>query len=242
MQSCKSSSSESEVERSWLSLFDRIFANAPARRRLAAPFLSVPPAGYDPTRVPSILYVGKATAGNWWLSTYLGSRTVKERRQCTTDFLEKYVKTGEYSSAFWRFAQVLSERVAATTKSNIEPLQNFVWTNTSKIGVRRGNPTGYVFRAQSELAVESLRFEIKKYRPRLVVFVTGDYAAEVVDAVVRDGGHKTWHEERGRDMFWWREPIGHMPAILWAYHPERKPLGVLDAWLEQAARLVRMTA
>jgi len=242
MQSCKSSSSESGVERSWLHLFDRIFANAAARRRLAAPFLSVPPAGYDPARVPSILYSGKATAGNWWLSTYLGSRTVKERRQCTADFLEKYVKTGEYSSAFWRFARGLSECVAATTKSNVEPFQNLVWTNICKIGVKQGNPNGYVFRAQRELAIESLRLEIERYRPRLVVFVTGDYGAEIVDAVVRDVGRRTWHEERGRDLFWWREPIGKMPAILWAYHPARKPVSVLEVWLEQVSRLIRMTA
>jgi hypothetical protein len=241
MQTCKLSRSEYEMEENWLSLYDRVLAHAPARRCLAGPFLSVPPASYDPARTPSVLYVGKATAGKWCLSRYMRLRTLKDRRQCTADFLENYVKTGRYSSAFWRFAQRLSEGVAAATKSNIEPLQNLVWTNICKIGVKQGNPSGYVFRAQRELAVESLRFEIKRYRPRLVVFVTGDYGAEIVDAVVCDVGRSTWHKERGRDLFWWHEPIGKMPAILWAYHPARKPVSVLEVWLEQVSRLVRMT-
>lgn len=238
----KLSSNVSEIELNWLSLFDTFFGHPPVRGRIAAPFLSVPPADYDPIAVPSILYVGKATAGSWYITRFLRSRTVNDRRQCTADFLERYVKTGGYSSAFWRFAHTLSERLATTGHCRIQPLQNLVWTNICKIGVRQGNPTGYVVRAQSELAVESLRFEIKIYRPRLVVFVTGDYAAEIVDAVVRDSDRQTWHKERGGDLFWWREPMGNVPAVLWAYHPERKPISVLDAWLEQAMRLVRMTA
>ncbi len=62
MHFCKHlSSTELEIEKNWLSLFDRISAQPSSRKRMAAPFLSVPPADYDPIRVPSILYVGKAT-------------------------------------------------------------------------------------------------------------------------------------------------------------------------------------
>ncbi|MGC1372632.1 MAG: hypothetical protein WA824_10890 [Candidatus Sulfotelmatobacter sp.] len=149
------------------------------------------------------------------------------------------MKTGKYSSAFWSFARALSERLAVTTHSTIQPLQNLVWTNICKIGVLRGNPAGEILRAQSELAAASLRSEIKTYRPRLVVFVTGDYAAQLVDAVVGDSEQKTWHEERGHELFWWRKPIGNMPAVLWAYHPERKPLSTLETWLQQASRLAK---
>jgi hypothetical protein len=238
----KLSSNVSEIELNWLSLFDSFFGQPPVRGRIAAPFLSVPPADYDPIAVPSILYVGKATAGNWWRRSFLRSPTVKERHQCTADFLEDWVKTGKYSTAFWRFALALSKRLAVATHSTIQPLQNLVWTNICKIGVLRGNPTGKILRMQSEQAVAGLRTEIKMYRPRLVVFVTGDYAAQLVDAVVGDCEQKTWHKERGADLFWWREATGNMPAILWACHPERKPVSILEGWLEQATRLVRMTA
>ena len=67
----KLASSESEIEKKWLSLFDRTFAHPSVRNRIAAPFLSVPPADYDPLAVPSILYVGKATAGSWCLTRFL---------------------------------------------------------------------------------------------------------------------------------------------------------------------------
>ncbi len=230
-------SNVSEIELNWLSLFDS-FGHPPVRGRIAAPFLSVPPADYDPIAVPSILYVGKATAGSWCRRSFLRSPTVKERHQCTADFLEGWVKTGRYNSAFWRFARALSERLAVATHSTIQPLQNLVWTNICKIGVLRGNPTGKILRAQSELAVASLRSEIKMYRPRLVVFVTGDYAEQLVDGVVGDCEQKTWHKERGHELFWWRKPIGNIPAVLWAYHPERKSLSTLETWLQQALRLV----
>jgi hypothetical protein len=210
------------------------------RGRIAAPFLSVRPAGYDPMAVPSILYVGKATAGNWWRRSFLSSPTVRERHQCTAKFLEEWVRNGRYNSAFWSFAHALSERVAVATHSTIQPLQNLVWTNICKIGVLRGNPAGRILRAQSELAVASLRSEIKTYRPKLVVFMTGDFGEQLVDAVVGDCEQKTWHKERGHDLFWWRKPIGSMPAVLWAHHPRQKPLSTLRTWLQQASRLAEM--
>jgi hypothetical protein len=233
----KLSNSMSEIELNWLSLFHSI-GHPRARGRIAAPFLSVPPADYDPIAVPSILYVGKATAGNWSRRSFLRSPTVKERHQCTVDFLERWVRTGKYNSAFWSFARALSERLAFATHSTIQPLQNLVWTNICKIGVLRGNPTGEILRAQSELAVASLRSEIRMYRPRIVVFVTGDYSETLVDAVVGDCEQKKWHKERGGELFWWRKPVGNFPAVLWAYHPERKPRSTRETWIQQALRLV----
>lgn len=229
-------SNASEIELTWLSLFDSL-NHSPMRGGIAAPFLSVPPADYDPIAVPSILYVGKATAGSWDEESFLRSPTVEERHRCTADFLEGWVKTGKYNSAFWSFGRALSERLAVASHSTIQPLQNLVWTNICKIGVLRRNPTGNILRAQSELAVTSLRSEIKTYRPRLVVFVTGDYAEQLVDAVVGDREQRTWQKERRHDLFWWRKPIANMPALLWAYHPERKPLSTLETWIQQALRL-----
>lgn len=59
------------IETEWLRLFNDLLACPHiVRDRIAAPFLSVPPANYDPVAVPSILYVGKATAGPWGLELF----------------------------------------------------------------------------------------------------------------------------------------------------------------------------
>jgi hypothetical protein len=233
---CTLSSDLGLIELDCLKLFDSL-NHPPMRGRIAAPFLSVAPADYDPIAVPSVLCVGKATAGEWGRRRFLHSPTVEERRQCTTDFLNDLVKTGEYTSSFWRFARSLSERLAVATGCPIQPLQNLVWSNICKIGVLHGNPTGKILRAQSELAVASLRLEIEVYRPKLVVFVTGDFGEQLIDAVVGDRQQDTWQKERGNELFWWRKRVGNMPALLWTYHPERKPRSTVETWIQQALQL-----
>jgi hypothetical protein len=67
------------TENRLLQLFHELHDRYPDR--IAGPFLSVPPADYDPVAVPSILYVGKATGGPWGLSDFLSSPTVTERHE-----------------------------------------------------------------------------------------------------------------------------------------------------------------
>jgi len=222
-----------DTENKWLELFHELHDRYP--NRVAGPFLSVPPANYDPVTVPSILYVGKATAGSWGLSDFLCSPTLTERHKFTADFLEGEVNTGEYSSAFWRFAHDLSKQVALSHRP-IHGLQNLVWTNLCKIGVVRGNPGREILEAQSNLAIKCLRLEIQMYRPKLIVLVTGDYAGHLVTSAL--GEQMPWHEETGPDGFWWREATDELPAILWTYHPERKAKNLLENWLQHASRLM----
>lgn len=196
-----------DVEKRVVLLFQTLYSRYPDRT--AAPFLSAPPADYDPGAVTSILYVGKATETPWGLESFLRSPTATERRNFTAEFLKRYANTGEYTSAFWRFAHDLSVRLALATHHEISKLQNLVWTNLFKIGVVRGTPNAAIRNAQIELSTEYLRLEIKVYRPKLIVLVTGDYAGGVVTAVF---GEQGWEKERQRDGYWWRSASGSLMA------------------------------
>lgn len=222
-----------DTETKFLRLFHELHHRYPDR--IAGPFLSVPPANYDPVAVPSILYVGKATAGLWGLSDFLSSPTVTERHEFTADFLEEEINTGEYSSAFWRFAHDLSNQIALSNGRPIHGLQNLVWTNLCRIGVVHNNPSGEILQAQGDLATECLQLEIQTYQPKLIVLVTGDYADHLVTAAL--GEQIPWHKECGPQGFWWREATDKVPAILWTYHPQGQPTRLIKTWLKESARL-----
>jgi hypothetical protein len=222
-----------ELEAAWLAKYDELCANpAINAKELAAPFLSVLPPKYDPL-TPLVLYVGQATYGEWFREDFLMTRTVQERRNCTTKFLQDDACT--YPSAFWRFGVDLSKRLAAN--ADIQPLQNLVWTNISKIGRPSGNPRAELRRVQRELATETLSLEIVRYRPKLIVFATANYEDVVIDGAIGDPHRTSWHQERNADSIWWRAAKGAMPVMLWVYHPERKQLPLLEMWLQQACEL-----
>jgi hypothetical protein len=222
-----------EIQREWLELFFRL--KDIHGDRIAAPFLSVPPAKYDPASAPSVLYVGQATAGEWYRDEFCESPTVDERRTRTTRFLEECVKTGCYRTAFWRFALNLSARFAEIASGAIEPLQNIVWTNISKIGVCSGNPRGACLKSQRELSIRTLRFEIKEYRPALIVFVTGNYGKDVVGEIISDPDETRWMWECKNDWFWWRPSMDELPPVLWTGHPRSKSREEIQRWLEKAS-------
>jgi hypothetical protein len=226
-----------EVEIEWLALFEQLIVNPKFDSDdLAAPFLSVFPPSRDPL-LPLVLYVGQATYGPWYLEKFLDARTVEERRECTATFLQTEACT--YPSAFWRFGVELSRRLAPKG-AEIHSLQNIVWTNISKIGQPRANPDPKLRKMQRDLAIETLRLELDRYEPKLVVFATGDYEDVVIDAVMDDPQRTSWHQERNADSIWWREARDGMPTILWVYHPERKSVPLRELWLQQACELFQL--
>jgi hypothetical protein len=227
-----------EIEEAWLKLFEEM-RNSPRinPNRLAAPFLSVPPPEYDPVAVPSVLYFGKATGGDWYSENFRLSPTVDDRHNCTINMLEEEVKTGRYHSAFWHFALELSRKIAPEGR-HVQPLQNLVWTNICKIGVVMGNPTGRLFAAQRDLARETLKWEIHRYRPSLVFFVTGDYHHDFLLETVADSQGSPWQESREGEAYSWRKRVGRMPAMLRTCHPQFKPRRLLDLWIEKPGSLL----
>jgi hypothetical protein len=229
-----------QAQRECIELFNRGGSELPGVE-LAAPFLSVPPKNYDPAAIPSVLYVGKATGGDWYRDSFVRSPTVRERRLTTTSFLDQDVKTGSYRSAFWDFALKLSAQVAEINSSAVEPLQNIVWTNISKIGVCSGNPGGACLKAQRELSVRTLRLEITEYDPTLIVFVTGAYGEDIVAEIAGDIHQTGWSKEHDDDWFWWRSAADGMPQIFWTGHPQGKPRMEIERWLQKAAALASHT-
>lgn len=223
----------------WLKLFDELLRRPNVNPdRVAAPFVSVAPPNYNPALIPSVLYVGKATGGDWHRERYKRSPSVSDRRKCTAEWLES-VKAKDYCSPFWQFALGLSSRLGAKAKHRIEPLQNMVYTNICKIGVLDGNPSGECFAAQRDLAIETLRLEIEEYLPSLVVFVTWGYADDLIMEVIReDPNGSSWHKERNGEWLWWRESVDSMPPLLLTGHPQGKRRQDREAWLQQAFELL----
>jgi hypothetical protein len=104
----------------WVELFDELRHMARIKDQIAAPFLSVPSA-----EARSILYVGKATAKDWYRDdTVFGLpctsmidgvyARIKERHEVTQQFVAKEAPT--YNSGFWQFARELNAVAAQKWK------------------------------------------------------------------------------------------------------------------------------
>lgn len=231
------------VETKWIELFDKWRCNPAVRDLIAAPFLSVPA-----SEKPSILYVGKATAKDWYRDDDVFGppctsneeamyRRIKERRECTQEFLHSVAPS--YHSGFWQFAREIEAEAAG--KSNAPrsaPFQHIIWTNICKIGTLEGNPKGFILREQSDLAVETLRYEIKVYSPQLICFVTWDYAWDLVKQALGDSSDASWDRGGNDEWLWYRAPRNGFPAALLTGHPERKRRGVRRRWLARISELV----
>jgi|ERR1700722_8858595 len=221
------------VQARWLKLFKELDADPKLRGRLAGSFLSVPSVGYDPSARSSVLLVGQVTKGDWYLAQHRKQPSVAERRSCTLDYLNNESPTNR--SAFWTFARELSkQQMDGNDLSN--GLRNLVWTNVCKLGDRKKDQLcPQIFKPQEGLAIETLRLEIETYRPKLVVFVTGDWADCWVIAVVGDPEKAPWHKAQ---TCWWRERTAKQPAMLWTrHHPRGATLAMRKAWLRQAKLL-----
>jgi len=227
---------DSELRRAqakWVKLFEDLYDSLKLRGRLAAPFLSVSPVGYDPSARPSVLLVGQVTKGKWYKNAYLKQKSATERRTRTRTYLEK--ESPKNRGAFWTFARELSKELTEENESS-NGLQNLVWTNLCKLGdMKNDQLCPQIFAPQRDLAIETLRLEIETYRPKLVVFVTGDWADCWVIAVVGDPERAPWHKAQ---TCWWRESTTKEPAMLWTRrHPRGATLAMRKAWLRKAKLL-----
>lgn len=202
---------------------------------VTGPFLSVEPEHYNPSRIPSVLYVGKALGPN----EQMPNVSVRELRGRTAKFLGQVVQGEHRWRAFWNFAVRLSSAVAQNTgHARISPLQNLVWTNICKIGDAKKNPARQIYETQKELAIATLKAEIAAYRPALVFWVTGNYKVEVVRNVVDDIDDASWVKDLEQKGIYWRAQRGSLPPMIWTYHPERKSAETWRLWIERAVELV----
>jgi hypothetical protein len=213
----------------------------------AAPFISCELDGYHTTRGSKILYVGQATAGDWFLEQYLEEKnletnqgfekSLQERLLCT----KRFFKGGGRNSQFWRFAKKLSGSGSQNGAALIEPLENLVWSNLVKIGVKNGNPKGLYYIKQKDIAVQTLRLEIQYYKPDLIYIAHGRYGGEIVDSVF-DYKPGLWNEENWNG-FWFRERSKEFPPIIRSDHPGIRLKGIKttekhEKWLKKVHELL----
>lgn len=158
----------------WINLFDNLRCDPQLKDQVAAPFLSVPAAD-----ARCILYIGKATSGDFYRDDSAFARLtieerIRERHEVTRDFIKE--KAPDYRGGFWPFARDLNAAFANKWRSHItSPLQHIMWTNICKIGALKGNPRGVLFEKQRNLAADTLRDEIRLSSLKLIWFVTWDY-------------------------------------------------------------------
>ena len=205
----------------------------PEGRYLAGPFLSTP----DPDQVEdthfSIMLVGQATKGNWFLPQFEECRerklSIEDRvMQCREHTLD-FQADGHYrkfkNSDFWRFMRDLKEALDTQV----------IWTNLAKIGLQYGNPRGQVLSDQSDLAIATLRAEVREYRPQLVVLVSGGFAVkEIVYPTFDTRTRNEWQEFQleAKDDYCLLESTKIHPTILWFNHPRGKSGHAKNRWIE----------
>jgi hypothetical protein len=227
-----------QIQKQWMKKFYEL--NEVYRGQIAGPFVSARPVGYDPVKIPSILYVGKATRGAWFRKELDKSLSVGEWRMRTLRWIDSVkIPEGdkEYNSAFWRFARQLSIVAAEKAKHKIEPLSNLVCTNLYKIGALDGNPNRELRKAQQGLAIETLRWEIRTYEPKLIVFATGNYGEDLMDSLVGTAP-RLWNVSQASKGYWWRRAKDELPALMHTGHPQGKPKEHLHEWLTRAKKLL----
>jgi hypothetical protein len=144
-----------------------------------------------------------------------------------------------YNSGFWQFAREINTEAASKWQAPLNgPLQYITWTNICKIGTLKGNPSGFLLKEQRDLAIETLRCEIKLYNPRLICFVTWDYAWDLVKEALGDRSDASWDQSGINEWLWYRPPINGFPAALLTGHPERKRTELRKSWLNQVSELL----
>jgi hypothetical protein len=205
----------------WKALHSEISSGRKGKLQLAGLFLGHMLDGFK-KQSKRILFVGKATAGT---------------------FTGKYASMSSFNgkSSFWQFARQLSH----CADGNSDKLINVAWSNVTKIGVAKGNPPKQLQLAQAALASKTLREEIKKCHPTLVVFVCDGYGDNIIyDAVkAKRGGTNDFETKKSpHGNFYVRKAtqIGseQFPAMLWVKHPQGKSRERCAQWIEEAKKML----
>ncbi len=123
-----------------------------------------------------IMFVGRAV--NDWKPQ--GNRDTKELFRNGSDIQIfdrkeqlKWVETDKYfsKSAFWRVVRKIAKK---TTGESEEWYKHIVWSNLYKLSpTGGGNPSNSLCNRQFEICNEILKYELKIFKPRIVIFLTG---------------------------------------------------------------------
>ena len=213
-------------------MYDSLRASSdPDGTIFATPFLSTTDPNLPVYSRRPIMLVGQATKGDWFLREFDKCRDlpIKERAEECKEHTSDFQTNGSYSqfkkSDFWRFKRDLQEAIGVPV----------IWTNLAKIGVQNGNPRGQHLSDQSDLAITTLKAEIREYRSQLVVLVSGGFAVKEIvypafDTLRRD----EWQEFQlaQEDDYCLLESSKLHPTVLWFNHPRGKSSIAKNRWIE----------
>lgn len=184
---------------------------------------------FEPGDRNSILYVGKSMGA---LGEKLGlGLDQAENARRTRAWMQDW-RVRNPRSAFWQVA------------SSFGPVEELAWTNIMKIdvptitGAKRGQPPTRTQASSLEVVCcQALRDEFTALRPRIAVFVSGDYQVGLVRNVLTSLGYEpnapsdNAHLKGGQSI--WRSSNNAHALLI------RHPQGTSDAWRSGLVSLLR---
>lgn len=184
---------------------------------------------FEPGDRNSILYIGKSMGA---LGEQLDLGLDQAKNAIKTQAWMQNWRVNNPRSAFWQVASCFG------------PVEELSWTNVLKIDVptitdaKRGQPPTQAQASSLEsVSVQALRDEFATLRPRIAVFVSGDYQVGLVRSVLTSLGYEpiapsdNAHLEGGQSI--WRSS-NNAHALL-----TRHPQGTSDAWRSHLVDLLR---
>lgn len=139
-------------------------------------------------------------------------------------------------SAFWRTAKRVVEGLHIPGFQSREWANYLLWSNLYKVASTVGNPGIRLQNLQRESCIELIELELTYFKPKRVLFLTGeDWASKFVEPLELSTGKKSPLEHVQRTGLL-KAGGADIPFVI-AKHPQGKPEGVIvDAalrWFEQ---------
>jgi len=189
---------------------------------LAGLFRGWLPEKYFNVGSPRVLYVGKATSGEF------------DEPEVHSDFFNG-------NHRFWSFARTIARALDQDDQS----LSCIAWSNISKLSRRQIEADSHLLNGLENLAIRTLEDEITRSSPDIIVFVTHHFSDEVVKGVSGFESEARWNRSENEsrssksDDVWWglRNDNRH---VLWMNHPERTSTERLDFAARKIAYLVNL--
>ncbi len=203
------------------------------RNQTTAPFFSAAASNHPDD---CVLFVGKATAGDYWTASYRNAlrrsedEAIRERLTLNRQFIWGVGN----KSAFWRFFNQVAKLRPDMHRDGV------IWSNVAKIGSRTGNPNGLLLSVQGDLARRTLVEEVREYKPLVVVFVTGTYAESIIKDAFGFWSNEGWTDGDPEGNVSWCGSSRDFPKtrFLWMRHPQGKLRGHIDECTQRTWDLI----
>lgn len=125
-------------------------------------------------------------------------------------------------SPFWRVVREATHALAIADRAKVDWPSNLIWTDLYKISpYEGGNPSSSLIRLQQSLCVQLLCEEIRHFKPRRILFLTGhDWAQPFLAGM----GVTYAQKHFGYVSFAEAIEVGSLrPQVVVAPHPQGKP-------------------